>query len=132
MEYFAEGSRVALWGEGGNGGTFRTISSINWHADCPLQFNHVNGLQLIARAHQLVNEGYKVRSTVLNHALQVLISVVSLQKQGCRNGLVRTQLLLSLRKRSIHHVSWRRPVTQIHHLQCCSGQQASCSPRTKY
>lgn len=25
------------------------------------EFNHVNGFQLIARAHQLVNEGYKVR-----------------------------------------------------------------------
>ncbi len=28
------------------------------------EFNHVNGFQLIARAHQLVNEGYKVRPTV--------------------------------------------------------------------
>jgi serine/threonine-protein phosphatase PP1-1 len=26
------------------------------------EFNHVNGLKTIARAHQLVNEGYKVRS----------------------------------------------------------------------
>lgn len=29
------------------------------------QFNHVNGLQLIARAHQLVNEGYKVCFSIL-------------------------------------------------------------------
>ena len=26
------------------------------------EFNHVNGFELIARAHQLVNEGYKVRT----------------------------------------------------------------------
>lgn len=28
------------------------------------EFNHVNGFQLIARAHQLVNEGYKVNSPI--------------------------------------------------------------------
>jgi diadenosine tetraphosphatase ApaH/serine/threonine PP2A family protein phosphatase len=65
MEYLAEGSRVALRGEGGNGGTFPTIPSVDFHADGSPQFNHVNGLQLIARAHQLVNEGYKVRSSIL-------------------------------------------------------------------
>lgn len=34
------------------------------------EFNHVNGFQLIARAHQLVNEGYKVRyDSVLDKVL---------------------------------------------------------------
>ena len=33
------------------------------------EFNHVNGFQLIARAHQLVNEGYKVITKMLQKVL---------------------------------------------------------------
>lgn len=39
------------------------------------EFNHVNGLKTIARAHQLVNEGYKVS---LNYASDPLFSATSL------------------------------------------------------
>lgn len=31
------------------------------------EFNHVNGFQLIARAHQLVNEGYKVKAETVSN-----------------------------------------------------------------
>jgi len=40
------------------------------------EFNHVNGFQLIARAHQLVNEGYKVISKAI---LQCLLRLTLLQ-----------------------------------------------------
>ena len=46
------------------------------------EFNHVNGFQLIARAHQLVNEGYKVR--------QIFISCMSLLKLIMRSGTSKT------------------------------------------
>lgn len=44
------------------------------------EFNHVNGFQLIARAHQLVNEGYKVIPSPLKFAL-------SFAKSLCASGI---------------------------------------------
>jgi serine/threonine-protein phosphatase PP1-1 len=62
------------------------------------QFNHVNGLQLIARAHQLVNEGYKVRRTSLCSLYNTSNNMlVPLQKQRRRYRVVGAKLLLPLR-----------------------------------
>jgi diadenosine tetraphosphatase ApaH/serine/threonine PP2A family protein phosphatase len=87
------------------------------------EFNHVNGLQLIARAHQLVNEGYKVCLFPIFLPGYKLILVVPFQRQRRRYRLVCTQLLLSLRQRSFHHESRRGSQTRVPDLQRCSGSQ---------
>lgn len=65
------------------------------------EFNHVNGLKTIARAHQLVNEGYKVSRcglALFAGLANVLVSpTVSLRREVGRHRLVSAQLLLSLR-----------------------------------
>lgn len=87
------------------------------------EFNHVNGLQLIARAHQLVNEGYKVGHHSIQLAIrdEELTRVVPLQRQRRRHRLVRPQLLLPLRKRRVYHEPWRGPQAGVPDLQRRAG-----------
>ena len=62
------------------------------------EFNHVNGFQLIARAHQLVNEGYKVKLTPIRRFLfWLIITTVALRRQISRHCVERSKLLLPLR-----------------------------------
>ena len=72
------------------------------------EFNHVNGFQLIARAHQLVNEGYKVCHAFVTPRLFPDHIIVALRGQISRDCLVRSELLLPLRQRRLHHESRRR------------------------
>lgn len=77
------------------------------------EFNHVNGLKTIARAHQLVNEGYKVSTGSyqprLRLALTQYVVAVPLPREVRRHGVVRAQLLLSMRQRGIHHDGRHKP-----------------------
>ena len=99
------------------------------------EFNQVNGLKLIARAHQLVNEGYKV-SLLLHHLfhmailLIVLFFTVPLPTKISRHRVVRTKLLLPLRQRRLHHERRRRSGAKILHLLRRAGRPArgACQP----
>jgi len=68
-------------------------------SDVVEQFNHNNDIELIARAHQLVMEGYKVSfSPRLCGAISYVVDV----RPENRYCVVGTKLLLSMWKRSKH------------------------------
>lgn len=86
------------------------------------EFNHVNGFQLIARAHQLVNEGFKVWGVPLSRIVELTnnCGLVALRRQIRRNRLECPKLLLSLRQRRLDHESRRRFESTIRDIFSCA------------
>ena len=82
------------------------------------EFNHVNGLKTIARAHQLVNEGYKVCLATfrLTSGLPANAELVSFPGEVCCNSLVRAKLLLQMRQRCVYHDSRYGPEQQVQYI----------------
>jgi len=84
------------------------------------EFNHVNGLKTIARAHQLVNEGYKVSETLLSAATRsgqdANRLLVPLPGEVRGHRLVGAKLLLQMRQRRVHHDGRQAAEDEVQHL----------------
>jgi len=93
------------------------------------EFNHVNGLKTIARAHQLVNEGYKVCSRALLPPSRASadVGLVSLPREVCRYGVVCSQLLLPLWKCRLDHDGRRKSELQVQDLLGGRGRKPARS-----
>ena len=123
------GEGVDGWGYNDRGVSF------TYGEDVVKQFLRKHELDLIVRAHQVVEDGYEVRlwlHTIFNYYIEArsldrcsLHTITVLRRKGTRHGVLGAKLLWRIRQRSRHDVGRRDAHVQLSNPQARRWQKNS-------